>query len=477
MKKLTALTLLILFFLLVQSGAAFGKTDGRAQEFDKLFTYCFKGKLFNGAVLVAEHGKVVYQKAMGNADAAGTQPLTTGTMFRLASVSKTFTGMAVMMLMEKGKLSYDDPLSKYFPQFPPYAAKITIRHLLTHTSGIANYVKEGVEIEGLTNREVVTLLSKEKAPNFVPGSRYEYSNSGYILLAEIVAKVSGKPYHTFVRETIFTPLGMKDTLVNHPGLVMKKPKATGYNILGKKNDPNLLTMGDGGAYSTVGDLLKWDQALYSGKLVSEATLKEAFTPNKLNNGKSTEYGYGFSITARGKNKIVGHLGGFGGFRTCFARDLRYKRLAIILTNNGIENASVFLKPIDRIAKKKSYKMPKLELLRFVHIAFKESGIQGAIKKIAHLEKYESKKFIFAEDRLNSYGYYLMRNHPIKDALELFKFIVKEHPKSWNAHDSLGEAYKLAGNKEEAIKSYEKSLRLNPKNAGGRKTLEELKTQT
>jgi len=186
----------------------------------------------------------------------------------------------------------------------------------------------------LKNQDVLEILIKQKSLEFKPGDRFEYSNSGYILLAMITEKVSGVPFHEFMKSNVFDPLGMTNTLVYDESKPVISNRAIGYNMDGTLNDYNLLTTGAGGMFSTVDDLYLWDQELYNCTLVSYGTIYEAFTPIILNGGETYNYGFGWFIYEDGRSKTVSHSGNFSGFRTYISRDIVKKNAYILLTNNG-----------------------------------------------------------------------------------------------------------------------------------------------
>jgi CubicO group peptidase (beta-lactamase class C family) len=242
--------------------------------------------------------------------------------------------MAIMILNERNQLSYIDQLSKYFPEFPSYANLVTIKHLLTHTSGIPDHFRLNSYKPDLTNQDVLNILIEQKSLDFKPGDRFDYSNSGYILLAMITEKVSGMPFHEFMKANVFDPLGMNNTLVYDESKPLINNRAIGHSRDGTFNDYNILTTGAGGIFSRVDDLYLWDQALYSGTLVSWGTIYEAFTPFILNNGDISNYGFGWFIYEDEKSKTVSHSGSLSGFRNYICRDIVNKNAYVLLTNNG-----------------------------------------------------------------------------------------------------------------------------------------------
>lgn len=278
------------------------------------------------AALVARDGKILWQGAAGYADAEKKVPITVSTKFRIGSVSKQFTAAAILKLAEEGKLTLADPLSKFFPGFPD-GDKITIHQLLVHTSGLFNYTsKTGfysrVE-KPITPNELIAWFRDDK-PDFAPGAGFEYNNSGYFLAGEIVAKVSGKSFEDYLRSTFFEPLGMKDTGI----LINAKPPeqiASGFSWIGGELKPSLnwdmsWAGGAGGLYSTVGDLMKWNDALHGGRVLAAKSLKLMVTPNELPPGvDGLVYGYGLNVYESKRLPVLGHGGGLNGW----AADLIY----------------------------------------------------------------------------------------------------------------------------------------------------------
>lgn len=327
----------------------------KTNQLDTFFqSMCRSG--FNGTVLVAEYGRVIYQKAFGYADFQKKDSLTTQTAFQLASVSKQFTAMAVMMLKERGKLSYEDSLQRFYPNFPYHG--ITVRQLLTHRSGLPNYTylcdKYTDRKKPISNQEVVALLTQIKPDAYYPpNTHFDYSNTGYCLLAAIVEKASGMAFEDFLQANIFQPLAMNHTMVNNKAKGPVIPnKATGYTAGRRRYEETYLNgvVGDKGVYSTVEDLFKWEMALYSQKLVKTATLDEAFTPahkEPLENN----YGFGWRIkTPRDSEPIIFHGGWWQGFNAYLMHGRKDHSTIILLSNitngslNRIKDLQAILHP-------------------------------------------------------------------------------------------------------------------------------------
>jgi len=294
------------------------------------------------AVIVIHDGKVVHKSGYGLADVEAKAPITTATTFDLASVSKQFTAMAIMILAERGKLGYADPLTKFFPEFPAYASRITVRHLLNHTSGLPDYMEvfqkrpAGISSEP-TSREAITMLAQLQEPRFAPGDKWEYSNSGYVVLAQIAEKASGTPFPAFMKANVFDPLGMTSTIVSDQVKAPSVKRAVSYAPAGggfRNADYTPLNKiyGDGNVNTSVEDMAKWDQALYADRLVRQSTLAEAFTPAKLNNGSMTSYGFGWTIETVNGLRVLSHGGGWAGFRTHILRIPAERFTVIVLSN-------------------------------------------------------------------------------------------------------------------------------------------------
>lgn len=293
-------------------------------------------------VLVARNGRVEFEKAYGLANIEAETPATTKTQFYIASNSKAFTAMAIMMLAEQGELSYEDPLTKFFPEFPRYAQRITVRHLLHHTSGMRDYAEffdDSKARPGEVAKLLMQALIAQKTPLFAPGHQYEYSNSGYFLLAMIADKVSGIPLDEFVRTRIFEPLSMKDSFVTAERRLAWPRLSTPYVLDGGEYTdarfgarPSDLTYGDGGVVSTVEDLLKWDQALYTNRLVKRSTLAQAFVTGELFDGEEIGYGFGWEIDEFRGHTIISHTGSWTGWNSVIAR-FPEDRLTIIVLSS------------------------------------------------------------------------------------------------------------------------------------------------
>lgn len=296
------------------------------------------------SVAVVKDGKVVLTKGYGLADVELGVPATADTVYEIGSITKQFTATAIMMLVDEGKVGLDDKASKYLTFLPAAWDGVTIRHLLTHTSGIKSYTNLPGFLKNLRHDytpEEVVRLSFDQPLEFQPGEKFDYDNTGYFMLGIVIEKASGKPYGGFLKERIFAPLGMTSTRVNRLRDIIKN-RASGYSWDGKalKNAEYLSMTQPGGAgvlVSTVRDMAKWDLALNSETLLKRADLKQMWTPYKLKSGKGTGYGFGWAVMDRPGHRGVGHGGGIPGFSTDIHRYLDDHLTVVVFTNSDGAN--------------------------------------------------------------------------------------------------------------------------------------------
>ena len=303
---------------------------------------------WGGTILVAQKGEVLISQGYGLADRENDVPNTSQTKFTIGSMTKAFTAMAIMILQERGQLTVQDPICKYISDCPTDWKPITLHHLLTHTSGIQNYSESDLPIiinittcQDLTLEEAVAIL-KALPQDFAPGAQYHYSNSGYYLLGVVIEKVSGESYENFIQKNILQPLGMSETGYDRLSTIVKN-RALGYSfdpIQGQYvNAPGWdvsQRYSAGGLYSTVGDLYKWDQALYTDRLVSKETLDTIFT-SMVSIPDLGGYGYGWTISQQSGHRVIWHSGGFPGFVSQINRYPDDQVTIIVLTNVDIED--------------------------------------------------------------------------------------------------------------------------------------------
>jgi len=363
--RLTFTLTLCLFFTLFVSGQSSAKplptNDQITAKFDEYMKAVLQVDGFSGTVLIARDGKPIVSRGYGMANTELNVANTPETIFRLGSVTKQFTSMSIMMLQERGKLSVSDPICKYLGDCPDAWKPITIRNLLTHTSGITNYTGFAdfakTTVMPITTTAMADRLQKEPL-EFTPGEKFAYSNSGYYLLGAIIEKVSGKLYADFLQENIFTPLGMKQTGYDDPLRIIMH-RAAGYQKqAGKVINSSYMDMSvpyaAGSLYSTTGDLLIWDQALYTEKLVTKKSLEEIFTPWKGEAG----YAYGWGIGKKSGHREISHGGGIYGFATQISRFPDDHVTVIVLSNIQAAPVGIMANNLAAMVFGANYEIPK-----------------------------------------------------------------------------------------------------------------------
>ncbi|MFT3935731.1 MAG: serine hydrolase [Chitinophagaceae bacterium] len=497
------LPLLILLLLIRTISFA----QNHAQTLDSLFNSLHDYKQINGNVLVSENGTPLYQKSFGYANFKTGVLNNINSGFSLASISKVFTSTAILQLKEKGKLALNDFVIKYFPDFP--YPEITIRHLLTHTSGLPEIdifrqeVKENPN-KVFYNNDFLPTLKKVKRPlAFKPNDKYQYTNANYILLALLVEKISKLSFQEYLQKNVFNPAKMTNTYfqkdVSQAG---NKNRVIDYdypflfssaleNVDSLKNYRTRMLnlsgfVGNGNIITTNTDMLKFDQALYGGKLITQSSLTEAFTPNKLNNnqlvetnlgGEKASYGLGwFILTDSSSGKIVGHTGGVPGALSILLRNIS-KNKTVIFFDNAF-NKSLYKTGVNamNILNNKPVSTPKQSLAQAYGSTLVEKGVDIAFIKLLALRD-DSLHYYLSEDDMNDLGLQLLYEPTFDGHNELSLEVLKQNillfPNSFNTYDSYGEALAKVGKKDEAIFMYQKSIKLNPDNEGGKRMLQEL----
>jgi CubicO group peptidase (beta-lactamase class C family) len=460
-------------------------TPDTAANIDKLILEYAECCGFTGTVLVSDHDKVIFKKGYGMANREWNIPNTPDVKFRLGSITKQFTSMLIMQQVARGTIQLDGHLSDYLPYYrKDTGSKVTISHLLSHTSGIPSYTDDPKFFNEVSRNyyPVDDFIKKFCSGDlqFEPGSKFHYDNSGYFLLGAILERVSGKSYEALLKESILLPLGMQDSGYDHYAELLSR-RASGYQqvLAGVVNAPYLdmaLPYAAGSLYSTVEDLYKWDQALYTDKLVRSDLKQKLFNPN-LNN-----YGYGWDIRdipagePGAGQTVISHGGGINGFNTLEQRYIADHDLIVIFNNTPGANLAEIGKGIRAILYHQEAAAPKRSLARDLGPTVVARGVDAAIAQYHELKDSGRKDYDFNEMELNQLGYGLLEENRIPDAIAIFKLNVGEYPKSGNVYDSLAEAYAKNGQRQLAIENYKKSLALDPKNQNAVDKLKELGQQ-
>lgn len=470
----------------------------------------------NGNLLLAENGRVIYEKSNGFADFVTQIPNTTQSKYNLASISKIITSTVILQLMEKGKLKLEDPIVHFFPEFP-YAA-ITIRHLLSHTSGLPDLelyedLVKAYPDTVVTNSIIIPQLIAQKRPlYFQPGDKWSYCNTNYELLGLVIEKITKTPLPDYFAKTIFEPAKMQNTYLQVYGKSIEasnravrlhtqpywysetyclldsvsRYRYTHYNCSGSQGSSNIIT--------TTTDLYLFDKAFFEGKFLKKSTMELAFTPVRLNDGSvfyedrmdtmmgegKGSYGLGWELFEQPVyGKSVGHGGFKFGLATFYFRNLSKNQTIIAFDNTAdrdfgkvVTSALALMnqqKPLETVTKK--------SLARVYGTALKEKGVEYAITKFHEL-KSDTVHYYLSEKELNWLGYDFLFRAKFKDhkqlSLETFKLNTLLFPTSFNVYDSFGDSLLESGKKDEAILMYEKALVLNPKNEESRQKIKRLK---
>ena len=374
-------SLLVLLFTLVPTSAYIAEMDpdSRTNELEGIFKNLADSQSPGAAILIRENGKTSFGRGYGVRDLRTRRAIDSQTNFRLASCTKQFTAMAVMLLVHDGTMRYDEPLTDVFPEFPDYGKAITLRNLLNHTSGLPDYedlmdqTPQGhsrwTANRQIQDAEVLVLLERQKGGKFRPGTQWSYSNSGYVMLGLAVAKVTGQPFEDFLAARIFAPLKMNHTLAYVKGKNQVPDRAYGYSKAGEAfvetdQSATSATLGDGGIYSNLEDLAKWDDALAHHTLLSAGEMQPALTPVKLNDGlpprwasgpgdtnplstNFVSYGFGWFLDDYRGHQRMWHYGETTGFKTAIERFRDGNLTVIVLSNRSdLDPATLALRAAD-----------------------------------------------------------------------------------------------------------------------------------
>jgi CubicO group peptidase (beta-lactamase class C family) len=483
--KILMVACAMILFALQGSALSQNTAQDKVAKIDEVVTAANKYRLFNGSVLVAENGKVIYKKGFGKANMEWNIPNAPDTRFRLGSITKQFTAALILQLVEQGKIKLDGKISNYLPAYrKDIGEKVTIHQLLNHTSGIPSYTSQASFINEVSRNpytvdDFVTKFASRDL-EFEPGSRFLYNNSGYFLLGAIIEKVTGQTYEQVLKEKILDPLGMKNTGYDHHGTILEK-RASGYGKTGDGyvNAPYLdmsLPYAAGSLYSTVEDLYLWDQALYTDRVLTAQSKDVMYRPGL------DEYAYGWVVTKAKWGTLteavpaIKHGGGINGFSTMIVRYPAQKNLVVLLDNTS-QGMGQLEREITNILYNQPYNLPKLPIADVLLKTIGEKGIEAGIAQYRDLKAKQSNVYDFSEPELNRLGYQLLAAKKLKEAIEVFKLNVKAYPQGFNTYDSLGEGYMNSGNTELAIQNYKKSLELNPQNTGAIAMLKRLENPT
>ena len=480
--RLTSL-LLLFICLLTAPQVVLGQVMSKTEAIEEIFNKYHQYESFQGAVLVADNGKVIYKDAFGLANREWNISNQVDSRFDIASVSKQFTAMLVMQLYEEGKIHLDSTISSYYPEYrPDIGRQVTIHHLLTHRSGIPNYTSiPYVWSDSLINRyssqEVVEKFCSGDL-EFRPGSRYSYNNSGYFILSVILEKVSNKPFDELLQEKILEPLNMHNTGVDQRNHIIDK-RSYGYEMKDRtftNARPMFMAnlQGAGNMYSTVEDLYRWDRALHERKLLSakgHRKMTSAFSEfsDTWITPYENSYGYGMGVaTVPGPSNneldMVFHSGHITGYSSFMARFVDDEHLVVMLSNMG-DVSTVRMNEIAQQVKNALYGLPyevsKRSMRSTLLRTIRDSGVGAAIREYEKLTETFPYEYQQTEDDLYALGQNLTDSDLKDAALEIFKLNARVNP-GWRTYMTLADAYYSQRDFEEAARFYKKSIEINPR---------------
>jgi CubicO group peptidase (beta-lactamase class C family) len=374
--------------------------DNLIQAIDDLVQQSYKPTEPGVAVIVARAGEIIFRKAHGMANLELGVPIEPDMVFRIGSITKQFTAVAILMLAEQGKLALDDSIGKFLPDYPTHDHLITITHLLTHTSGIKSYTAmpewPALWRKDFAVQELIDFF-KYQPMEAAPGKRWTYNNSGYILLGAIIEKVSGRSYEQFIHQNIFEPLGMKQSYYDDPARIIPR-RVAGYD---KSSDgftnAAYLSMTQpyaaGALASTVDDLVLWDSALYTERLLKQETFQQAHVSHRLTDGSSTGYGYGWIISEYAGHRLIEHGGGIHGFRSRAIRIPDERVFVAVLSNNGGMNPELLAFKIAALTIGQPYNEPAPVELGPEVLAFYEGVYEVNTSEKIHITR-EDNQLVF-----------------------------------------------------------------------------------
>lgn len=468
-----------------QKGDEVLATSSKAEKIAELVGLYADYEGFNGAVLVSHNGKVIYKNGYGFANMEWNIPNQSDTKFRIASITKPFTSILIMQLVAEGTLELHKPISDYLPDYPKKNGdQITIHHLLSHTSGTPNTYESNIPISPYPGKQRPEHLIHEfnHLPlKFTPGERFDYSNSGYMVLGYLLETVTGQTYEAMLKSKILEPLGMVNTGVDKHRAIIKN-RAKGYfKGFGAYYNANYIDMSTipavGNMYATVADLFLLDQALHTEKLLPKKYLDLMFTKHAVDEGYGGHQGYGWELihrqvgNTRDKVATIGHTGVIDGFCALFTRIPSSNSTIIFLNNTRKAFLNTMTTAITGILNDTSYDFPKKPLVKFMSEVIVENGVASGI--LFYKKHIDDDDYYSSEQELIVAGYRFLHAGNAKDAAAIFKLSIDVFPDRDNPYDSYAEALMTLGRNKEAIENYKKSLARNPSNANAIAMLKKL----
>ncbi|MDF7811606.1 serine hydrolase [Hymenobacter sp. YC55] len=441
---------------------SYGQTSSKATELDSLLRKAHRIGVFNGNVLVAERGKIIYRQAFGQADARAENRLTEAYRFHIGSIAKEFNAIGIMMLKEQGKLRLEDPISRFLPELPAWAGQVQIRHLLRYTSGVPQ--SKWRELKG--DADNMEQLKKVTTLDFAPGTKYAYNLNDVFLQRQIIEKITGMSFNDFVQKKMLKPCGIKSGIVDPTA--QDKLVARAYNNQGVVDE--LFYPFSGWTALNIQDFYRWSEGINSFKLISPASTRELLQPFAV--GSQTGLGGGKMEGERITKHV--HDGTSSNYQALLVSTPPSGTTILLQTNNKQNNLYPISESIQALLEGKPYRPITKSFLATFQRDFGKMDGQQVLALYEKVKTETPTLYGFdKEELLNETGYYLLGQNRPADAVMLFEYNAKLFPASGNVFDSLGEAYYKQGNKEKALEKYTQALKLSPGLGSAQKMIAEL----
>ena len=473
----------ISFFLLLKSFS-----QSKAAEVSRIVTAYNKIGQFNGLILVAENGKIIYEKAFGQANYEWGINNSLDTKMEIASITKTFTALMIMQLIEQGKIKLDGKVSDYLKNYPAETGtKISVDHLLRHSSGIQQDIADfppntnkfpdivaKVNEEFFSLEEQVEIIAKRPLL-FEPGTKYSYSSDGYAVLGFIIEKVTGLSYEQALQKFILDPLQIKNSgYKDHLAIVEKKAQGYAKTFSGISRGRQIGINPAGGIYSTIHDLFVWEQALYTDKIITQRSKDLVFIKTPYLVGYGWQISNNYFNSSSDSIKMIRCTGSLPGFNSLVVRFPEQKKTIIVMENLKQSWYKQF-EIVQKIASalfNKPYEIPRPSLAESMVELIKKTGMNSALQFYEKNKKNSS--YYINETEINGLGYYLLNERrETENAILIFQLNTELFPASANVYDSLAEAYMRKGDNKNAVAFYKKSLQLDPNNEAAKQIIERL----
>lgn len=451
-----------LFLLLVLMAThSFAQTE----QIENYMQLAHERNTFNGNVLVTKHGKLLYEDSFGNVDASGEKKLTPQMRIGIGSISKEFNAVGIMLLKEEGKLHPDDKVSKYFPELPKWAEKISIKNLMQYTAGFPDVELE----EPITDEKAWNFLMNLSQLEFEPGSNYNYTNYNIFLQRRIIERVTGMSYAEFLKKRIFTPLGMNTALVDPQPETPMLAKA--FDLKMTQDEP--LQYMSGLMYLTPQDLHRWIQALHTNSLISRKSLM--FLSERPDKRQTS---LGTIVLKNGQIEYHYHQGSSYNYDSSFFYAPELEVSVILMTNSKRLNTADLTNGIMAILQGEQPESPKKSIYMFLRTEIMYEGLEQGLAYFDSISKNEREMYNFEEekDELLDVGNYLVDKDRIEDAVAILELSTKRHPDSSEVFLALGKAYESKGETKMAIAEYKKSIELNEDSPEAKASLRSLQNQ-